>query len=770
MAEDIIKSEDIIAPNVFQPTIDQAKELQLWLTKLEQGFKSIAQTTAGGISKNDPTSIDDLKKQQELNEKLAKTLEGLTDVQKQNLIIQEKIKQLTTERNNKIKQEVILSTQLKGSLASLKAELNLITNAWNKASASERGNENVTGSLAQKKRILTEQIKKLEFATGSYSRNVGNYTKSFVTLAKGLGGITGIVGALGNALGINTEALQNASAIAHEFVAFSKNIKQAKELETVATIKNTTALGLQTVATESQIVAEEELAVVTKASTGWIGAVAIAVGVVIVALSSWAFGQTEVKESTEDTNKELEAQKNLLEDISTFGRKKFTAQEVFEAFKTGADISTISLTEMRDTINAINKESEDFTKSLADNEDGQIALLDKLSESELLAIDSGESWIDVANRHRDALIKTASLIETQIDLIEGETKSTKEKNKEKEKEIDLELQELELNYKLIKQGEDENKLWKSSHTERAGVINDTKMLTTEYDRLNKTRAQFTGDHSGGSLASSPTDLEDEQKKNLKRIEDAKKMEETIFKAYADRIIKQREINAQELSAIEKGIDAQMQLAVNGQKNTLDFMLRQRAEALEKQKALEKKANRQKEAQQIAELFLEFMKVYAGKDGGFGASAKALAQTVIAKGIASAISGTYHDGTDDTGNGGNMDNKGGMLAVLHPHEGVVTRSANEKYKGVVNALNTGTLDEYFRMNYNLSDRSKSQVVNDAQNIMLSNKIDQLIGVVKNKTEWQISENLFGELIKVKKQNGIVQHTTVKSSPIIKRNIN
>ena len=96
MAEDIIKSEDIIAPNVFQPTIDQAKELQLWLTKLEQGFKSIAQTTAGGISKNDPTSIDDLKKQQELNEKLAKTLEGLTDVQKQNLIIQEKIKQLTT--------------------------------------------------------------------------------------------------------------------------------------------------------------------------------------------------------------------------------------------------------------------------------------------------------------------------------------------------------------------------------------------------------------------------------------------------------------------------------------------------------------------------------------------------------------------------------------------------------------------------------------------------------------------------------------------------
>ncbi|CAB4172739.1 hypothetical protein UFOVP941_14 [uncultured Caudovirales phage] len=763
MAEDIIKSEDIIAPNVFQPTIDQAKELQLWLTKLEQGFKSIAQTTAGGISKNDPTSIDDLKKQQELNEKLAKTLEGLTDVQKQNLIIQEKIKQLTTERNNKIKQEVILSTQLKGSLASLKAELNLITNAWNKASASERGNENVTGSLAQKKRILTEQIKKLEFATGSYSRNVGNYTKSFVTLAKGLGGITGIVGALGNAIGFNTDAIQNASAIAHEFVAFSKNVKQAKELETVATETNTVAQETNTVVTNTSTKATGVYGVALTVVSGIARATGLSMAV------SWALATAGISVLIAGIVALTVYLKHQREETEALAEKE-------KALQQGRDSRAVK----RDAQDQMELDNMQFKLDRRKKEGATLEEINQL-ENQLLDIKIRQNAedeikfrhptdVDGLKKYQDILVEGNKLQNEQILLNVKEAETIKEKNKEKEKEVDLELQELELNYKLIKQGEDENKLWKSSHTNMADVINDTKMLTTEYDRLNKTKAEFVGDRGTGSTASTDKDLEDEQKKNLKRIEDAKKMEETIFKAYADRIIKQREINAQELSAIEKGIDAQMQLAVNGQKNTLDFMLRQRAEALEKQKALEKKANRQKEAQQIAELFLEFMKVYAGKDGGFGASAKALAQTVIAKGIASAISGTYHDGTDDTGGGGNMDNKGGMLAVLHPHEGVVTRSANEKYKGVVNALNTGTLDEYFRMNYNLSDRSKSQVVNDAQNIMLSNKIDQLIGVVKNKTEWQISENLFGELIKVKKQNGIVQHTTVKSSPIIKRNIN
>jgi len=293
------------------------------------------------------------------------------------------------------------------------------------------------------------------------------------------------------------------------------------------------------------------------------------------------------------------------------------------------------------------------------------------------------------------------------------------------------------------------------------------IMWNELDRI-KTMGAGKGIGEGGvlNIAGSPEDHKKDLEAIMEKIDMAKNMEQEIFKAYQDRIDKQRALETQRQNEIEQGIEYQMQLAVAGQKNTLDFMLREKAKSIERQKELDKKAQREKEAQQVAELFLEFMKVYA-KDG-FGASAKALAQTLLAKGISEGISGSFFEGTDDTGAGGNVDGKGGMLAVLHPHEGVVTRRANETNPGLVKALNDGLVDEYFKMNYQLTERTRSQIVNDAQHSMLAEKIDQLIGVVKGKTEWTITENLFGELVKIKKQNGMVQHTTVKSTPIIKRN--
>ena len=468
-----------------------------------------------------------------------------------------------------------------------------------------------------------------------------------------MGGITGIVGALGNAIGFNTDAIQNASAIAHEFVAFSKNVKQAKELETVATETNTVAQETNTVVTNTSTKATGVYGVALTVVSGIARATGLSMAV------SWALATAGISVLIAGIVALTVYLKHQREETEALAEKE-------KALQQGRDSRAVK----RDAQDQMELDNMQFKLDRRKKEGATLEEINQL-ENQLLDIKIRQNAedeikfrhptdVDGLKKYQDILVEGNKLQNEQILLNVKEAETIKEKNKEKEKEVDLELQELELNYKLIKQGEDENKLWKSSHTNMADVINDTKMLTTEYDRLNKTKAEFVGDRGTGSTASTDKDLEDEQKKNLKRIEDAKKMEETIFKAYADRIIKQREINAQELSAIEKGIDAQMQLAVNGQKNTLDFMLRQRAEALEKQKALEKKANRQKEAQQIAELFLEFMKVYAGKDGGFGASAKALAQTVIAKGIASAISGTYHDGTDDTGGGGNMDNKGGML--------------------------------------------------------------------------------------------------------------
>ena len=92
----------------------------------------------------------------------------------------------------------------------------------------------------------------------------------------------------------------------------------------------------------------------------------------------------------------------------------------------------------------------------------------------------------------------------------------------------------------------------------------------------------------------------------------------------------------------------------------------------------------------------------GGKGGFGAASKALAQTLIAEGIAKGISGSYFEGTEDTGSGGNVDGRGGMYAILHPHEGVVNRKGNEANPGLVGAMNAGTVDEWITKKFGTID--------------------------------------------------------------------
>ena len=45
--------------------------------------------------------------------------------------------------------------------------------------------------------------------------------------------------------------------------------------------------------------------------------------------------------------------------------------------------------------------------------------------------------------------------------------------------------------------------------------------------------------------------------------------------------------------------------------------------------------------------------------------------------------TFFDGTEDTGTGGKIDNKGGFNAILHPNERVMTAEQNQPLKGISN---------------------------------------------------------------------------------------
>lgn len=765
MAEEPIKGEQIIQPDWAANATKSANEFDAAIQKLIQHTGVLAKSNLSNFQNNNPQTVADINAQ-------TKAVEANTKIEKQNL----EVKILAQQANKRVRDEIQASLS---SYSKLSLEYRKAQQAAKDLAAADilqgKAFSATTKEAIAKATGLNNQLKSIDQSMGNYQRNVGNYHGAIQTLAKGFGGLTGLIATLGNAFGINTQALITLTDVSRELIKTSRELSHTQHLEiltteanTTATVANTTALEVETVATEAQTVATEELSVATKAASGWIGAVIAAVGIGIVALAAWATGQSDTKEATKKTNEELETQKDLLEQIATYGRKKFTTQEVFEAFKTSADTSTISLTEMRDALNAIKKESEDFTKSLAENEDGQIALLDKLSESELLAIDNGESWIDVANKHKDALSKTASLIQAQIDLIDGDTKATKEKNEVKQKEIDLELEQLELQNKLYIAGKKEQELWESEHTAAAKLIEDLKVMNDESQRRLDLENKIAG-HAGG-ISDSPKaktqkELDETKKANLEKLASFKAMDDEIFKSASDRIKREQDLNKQNLSEIDKGLDQQLQLLIAGQSNIYDAMLKEKAKALEEQKRLEKKAAKEKEAQQLTEIFLEFLKAdisAGGGKNGFNAAAKALAQTILAKGIASGLSG-FFDGTEDTGTGGAVDSKGGMLAVLHPHERVLTAKQNAMIGGLSNEELVNSV-----MNYKIpTDKSRGQNVIDAQNSILISELKELNNTIKNKKELEVNWNRLNEIILTNKQNGYTVETTYKNSKIVNR---
>ncbi|MEI7803621.1 MAG: hypothetical protein WCI97_13285, partial [Bacteroidota bacterium] len=464
---------------------------------------------------------------------------------------------------------------------------------------------------------------------------------------------------------------------------------------------------------------------------------------------------------------ELKKQKELLDEISTFGRRKYTPAEVFEAFKTGADLSTISITELRDALNTIKKESDDFTKSLAANEDGQTALLDKLSDSELLAIQDGAQWIDVANKHKKALDETAASIKKQIDLLDGDTKSTKENADAKKKLVEVIYGEVVSVQDLVNLMVKLNEQYHDSNTAMADAIQLHSLLNDEYDRRKQQENKIAG--QAGESSTSPgaltqKELDAQNKADQQKLDNAKRLNDAIFKLSADRIKAEQDLNKQHLSEIDKGINQQLQILIAGQSNIYDAMLKEKAKALEEQKKLEKKARKEKEAEQLVNIFLEFLKAdiaAGGGKNGFGAAAKALAQTALAKGLAEGLSGFY-EGTEDTGSGGGLDSKGGMLAVLHPHERVLTAKQN----AMIGSLSNDELvNSVFK--YKVSDKSKGENITEAQNEILISQLQELNITIKNKKELEVNWNRLNEIILTNKQNGYTVETTYKNSPIVKR---
>jgi len=181
----------------------------------------------------------------------------------------------------------------------------------------------------------------------------------------------------------------------------------------------------------------------------------------------------------------------------------------------------------------------------------------------------------------------------------------------------------------------------------------------------------------------------------------------------------------------KGIEDQQKkledLAASGNENAVKSLaLAQKREA-EIRREQEREIQRQKQLQAGLTAFKVYAaKTDAGDKNALGSTIKDL--TVLQAFIASLP--TAYDGIEDTGNGGNLDGKGGFLGVWHPRERVVPEKDNAKMAGMSNKELGDLADRYNKGLLIEANEMPMQINRFESNAEILSKFEELTKVIKN----------------------------------------
>lgn len=344
-----------------------------------------------------------------------------------------------------------------------------------------------------------------------------------------------------------------------------------------------------------------------------------------------------------------------------------------------------------------------------------------------------------------------------------------EKNAEKLKALEKKKYDDLQRIRVLKAGTDEKAIRAAeAENEQEDYDRDLELLEAEHDAGIKSEEDYL------------RELELLNLEHQKHLQEIKKdsidkligYEERLSDAIADGL--RRRFDSQqkgldgEADMIDKQLSLQQDLFARGMDNQLAFQEAEKARNLDKQAELEKRRQKAEQAQQLASVFLELLKGYA-KEGNINAPAKALAETLIAKGIADAIAGSAYDGTPDTGGGANgWDDKGGQPWLIHPKEAIIPRHRNEQNPGLASAWISGDLDNYFRDIY-LPQWAASIGPQDGpagpQHStesylagMVAAGLQSLEHTVRNKKELDVNWDSMGNLVRNEVQDGMRRITT------------
>jgi len=721
MAENsIIKYENIIGYD------DTFKIIEKNLDELEARVIKLAKNLDGKfalVNPNDTKQIEAYeKKVRELEQaviNLTKQREVATKAEKQatqatqeQLIAIEKNKIQRREQIAIAKQEAIIATNQKGSIAALRAQLALTTLEWKKLTAAETLDLQKGKELTAQKLQLTQQLKQLEKATGDHRREVGNYTlagnKATGMLSRfGLAGnkTTGLFSKLGRALD-STPFAPWALAAGVATIAWTffydkifgdseKLIERNKELKESI---NTLTTDLDKSFREGKF-AQIDNSNLTEAEKR----------IKKIGLLQEDFGKADAKlkatanEASElDSKIRLNSFKTELEKNEAIARALELDLERNKLAKDALDAQK----QIKDIQGETNKEAEEASKKRQEAIIKEIELRKKL-ESEVNKLQSDRLKAIQELQDQITQLETENIKDRQDKLLALEALQLKEENKLREenflKIVDLQEQQeaklIELygenskevlafraktnqdllsleqaNYKLS-----EEQL-KASEQRKIEIRKEFALSTEEIQPINVLKQQSKEEaallNEQVALVEETNDKKKESYEDLFNSisETTQKIGQLINESFEKQADLAKENVDKQVSAVE---DARERARL-GLENNLKF----EQEQLATREAEQQRA--QKRAQQAAKLTALFNIVAAAAaSGDKDAVINGIVQFGLLEAFSAAIEGSFYEGTEDLGKAVNpLDAKGGRLIMAHDNERILTKRQNMALGGAL----------------------------------------------------------------------------------------
>lgn len=775
MAEGPIRHEEVIEKDLFKNPSESADIFLEKINLIIAGIKNLMQITGKKIPLTDPKTLTEAEQLSAALKKITELENGLTQAQKIQIEAQ-------VIRANQVKAE---KDAIKGVISAYQALQNEYTKAAQKAkdlAASQGLGSKAAKQAAIEANNLNNRLKAIDSSIGNHQRNVGNYKQTVIGASKAFSGMSGVLDILGRSLGVNEEVLQTLKQSHTTLRELSRDLTHVKLEELGVHEANTVAMEEETVAAEALAVAETGGIGVFAAVGAAIAAVTAAIAIYILNKEASIKIEEESQKAVDGTviknKEERDSYNELTIAIAASGG---AIEEAAQKHKVAlANIRSETFEKLKDATTGWNSFLSVFGGGFKSAQEVIDALEENASKKRTLANKEETERIKDRNKQREEATK--KLIEKEKkeeeDALEAkkkaDEKAIEDRQKDLEKEFDAFVKYWDKvdseNAKRLAEGE---KFWDESMKE-IEKINEDALKQRREDEKNELEAkQKDLDKEFDAFVKywDKVDKENSEKlkqKHEKEVEAAAKLSEEIFKDLQGRADAEKKINAEKLSELDKQISFQQQLALQGEKNNLGELQRERAKALEEKRRIEQREAKAKEAEQLADIFLEFMKVYA-KDG-ISAAGKAAVATIAAKGGAKLIAGFFKDGVENF-QGKGTETSDSNLIGFSKGESVVTAKGTKETPGLASAVNERgfqgatewAIENVFPKIGILQDKSISGQVNEK---ILSQAVNEIKGLRKDVQDMgslEFEENALGEIVALKYKMGIMEKTTFKKTP-------